>query len=179
MTNEAKHKITFTLAEIRKHKPCPIRWRKLYTSLGGIKSYGKHTPITAKQLIDSIGIPDALGCLRTLDRKYDNLWRHLACDYAEHVKYTITDELSLNALAVARNHADGKASDEELRAAYSTTRNNAVYVAMDAVVYAAYNAVRYAADDAASAVDDAAYDAEKNYQAELLIKYCETGKRVQ
>jgi len=194
-------KITFTLAKIREHSPCKDGWIKLYTSLGGIKSYGKHTPITATQLIDAIGINDALWCLRTLDRKYDNLWRHLACDYTERVKHKMTDESSLNALVVARKHADGKATDEEFSTESSAASNDACdaarIVAWGAACDDASEAARIVAcddacDDASEAARRAAsnsvwcvweeqlanIDAEHKYQAELLIEYCETGKRV-
>ena len=48
--------ITTTLNRIRKAKPCKSGWKKLYTSLGGIKKYGKNTPITFQQIINSNGV---------------------------------------------------------------------------------------------------------------------------
>jgi len=175
-----KDKITFTLAKIKGWGMGQMKLVKLCKYLGIDFARGEDATITAKQLIDAIGIQDALWCLRTLDRKYDNLWRHLAVDYVENIKYTITDERSLNALVVARKHADGKASDDELEAAWDT----AINASYNSTSNAAYNAACALACSAAyNSTSNAAYNAayyapaEDKYQAELLIEYCKLGKR--
>lgn len=185
-------KITLTLAEIRAHKPCARGWKTLCESLGGIEEYGKNTPLTFRQIYESNGYNDTLWCLRVVDRKHHHILRHFAVDCAESVKHLTTDKRSLNALVVARKHADGEATDNEL-----TTANNAAF-------NAAY--VAYKVADAASSAADAAYNASNNAvhnaaygaaysasfndadaarktirisQMELLFKYCETGERVE
>ncbi|MDE2107384.1 MAG: hypothetical protein KGL39_59865 [Patescibacteria group bacterium] len=75
----------------------------------------------------------------------------------------MTDERSLNALVVARKHADGKATDEELAAAWDAAWAAAWAAAMDAAWDAAWAAAWAAAMDA---------------QMECLFEYCRTGKRV-
>ena len=148
-------KIYTTLAQIREHSPCADRWTLLNTNLG--LDYGDDTPLTFKQIFDSNGYHDTLWYLRAVDEKYYPLWRHLAVDYAEDGKHLMTDERSLKALEVARLHADGLATDEELAAAHA----------------GAWSAVL--------AAGDAAWDAflaTKAAQMERLFKYCETGERV-
>ena len=147
-------KVTTTLEQIRDHSPCEDGWKNLYKNLGGFKAYGEDTPLTFKQIYDSNGYDDTLWCLRSVDKKFYPLLRHFAVDCAEQVKHLMTDKRSLNALVVARLHADGKATDEELAAAKA----------------AAWDAAKDAAwDDARAAARDA--------QMELLFEYCRTGKR--
>ena len=140
-------KIYTTLAQIREHSPCPDRWKLLNTNLG--LDYGDDTPLTFKQIYDSNGYEDTFWCLRAVDEKYYPLWRHLAVDYAEDVKHLMTDERSLKVLEVARLHADGLATDEELTAAH-------------AGAWDAWAALATARDS----------------QNERLFKYCEAGVRV-
>lgn len=109
-------KITTTLAKIKSHSPCEDGYKKLVKNLGGLK-YGKDTPITFKQIYDSNGYNDCLWCLRSVDEKFYPLWRHFAVDAAQAVEHLMTDQRSKDALKVARRHADGKATDEELAAA--------------------------------------------------------------
>jgi hypothetical protein len=95
----------------------------------------------------------------------DATWRHLAVDFAEQVKHLMTDERSLNALAVARRFADGQATRQELAAA-----RDAAWAAAGA---AARAAARDAAWDAAwaaawAAAWDAARDAAGAAQADLI-----------
>ena len=144
--------ITTTLAAIRAKEPCKDGWTKLISSLGGIKEYGENTPLTFRQIYKSNGHSDMLWCLRALPAEYAPLIRHFAVDCAEQVNHLMTDPRSLNALVVARRHADGLATDEELKAAY-------------AAAYAAAHSAAHAYSAAA--------------QAQLLFEYCRTGKRVQ
>ena len=108
-----------TLAQIREHSPCPDRWKLLNTNLGS--DYGDDTPLTFKQIFESNVYEDMFWCLRAVDEKYYPLWRHLAVDYVEDAKHLVTDERFLKALEVARLHADGLATDEELAAARDAT----------------------------------------------------------
>jgi hypothetical protein len=176
-----------TLAQIRACSPCEDGYKKLCKNLGGRKEYGEDTPVTFKQIYESNGYNDTLWCLRTADKKYYPLWRHFAVDCAEDVKHLMTDERSLNALAVARKHADGRATDDELDAAWDA----AMAAARDAAMAAARDAARDAAWAAAMAADraaawaaarDAAWAAamaaDRNAQMERLFEYCRTGKRV-
>ena len=152
----SKDKITTTLAQIRAHSPCESGWKKLCKNLGGLREYGEDTTLTFKQIYDSNGYDDTLWCLRSVDEKYYPLWRHFAVDCAEQIKHLMTDERSLNALVVARKHADGKATDAELDAA----RDAAWAAARDAAWDAARDAARDAAWDAARAAAwAAAWDA--------------------
>ena len=144
-----------TLAQIRDHAPCEDGWKKLYKNLGGIRKYGKDTPVTFRQIYESNGYDDTLWCMRAVDPKWFSLWRHFACDCADDVRHLMKDERSHNAIDVARRHAEGLVTEESLSAARDAAR--------DAARAAAGAAARAAARDA---------------QMQRLFKYCETGERV-
>lgn len=154
--------ITTTLAKIKAHGPCEDGYRKLAKSLGGITKYGKDTPITFEQIYASNGCDDALWCLRATDVEYHNLWRHFAVDCAQAVEHLTEDQRSKDALVVARLHADGNATDEELDAAWDAARAAAWAAAWDAA-WAAARAAAWATARAA--------------QMRLLFDYCRDGKR--
>ena len=132
-------------------------------ALGGIKAYGRDTPITLLQILDINGFDDALWALRACDDA-ETFSRLLACDYAEHVLPIFEtqypdDDRPRKAIAVSRRHAHGEATDAELSAAWA---------AWDAAWYtclrrdaarAAWNAAWADARDAARAAGAAAWAA--------------------
>jgi hypothetical protein len=142
-------KITFTLKEIRQHRPCGLErgsnvgYDLLRKNLG--KDYGDETPITLRQIYESNGYDDTLWCLCSTPEEVHYLWRHFAVDCAKQVEHLIKDGRSKKALVAARDFADGNATEEERDAA------------------------RAAAWDAAAAARDA--------QIRLLEIYCRNGKR--
>lgn len=109
--------------------------------------------------------------------------RLFACDCAERVVHLCTDQRSCDAIAVARQFANGEASAEELVAAWAAAGNaarDAVWEAARAATRAAAGAAaRDAARDAAwfaarAAVGSArgsAWDAEYQWQTERLFWY--------
>ena len=171
-----------TLAQIRERSPCPDRWKLLNTNLGS--DYGDDTPLTFKQIFESNVYEDMFWCLRAVDEKYYPLWRHLAVDYVEDAKHLMTDGRILKALEVARLHADGLATDEELAAswdaAWDATRDAAMASAKDATRDATRAAAWATAKDAAWVAWDAwaALATARDSQNERLFKYCEAGERV-
>jgi hypothetical protein len=171
--NKMENAVTFTLSEIKKHDPCTDGWKKLTKSLGGVRGYGLNTPITVEQIIKSNGIDDALWALRTLGEEHRSWLRHYAVDCAESVEHFMKDERSKQVLIVARNYANGEATDVELHAAAAAAAAAAWDAAAAVAWHAAWHAASAAARSAAwtTARDSAAY-------AELLIEYCRTGERV-
>ena len=102
---------------------CKERYRFLAKALGGIKAYGRDTPITLLQILDINGFDDALWALRACDDA-ETFSRLLACDYAEHVLPIFEtqypdDDRPRKAIAVSRRHAHGEATDAELSAAWA------------------------------------------------------------
>lgn len=151
-------KITTTLAKIKAQSPCEDGYKKLVKSLGGIKKYGKDTPITFQQIYTSNGYNDTLWCLRATDEEFHYLWRHFAVDAAQSVEYLNNDQRVSACNAVMRRYADGNATEEERAAAR--------------------DAARAAARDAAwAAARDAAWDAARAAQMRLLFDYFHDGKR--
>ena len=147
--------ITTTLNAIRAHEPCESGWKKILKHLG--KSKADSDPLPLLTILESNGIDDALWCTRAVDG-YDALWRHFAVDCAERVLYLVTDDRSKNALAVARRHALGEATDDELAAAARAAERAAA---------------ERAAALAAAGAKSVAWDAERKWQAarfrEMLI----------
>ena len=107
--------------------------------------------------------------------------RAWACDCAERAlkKAGIKDERSWNAITVTRLYNEGKASKEDLDAAYAAAKaaadaasgdasDAAAYAARAAVGDAAYAAARDAADAASG---DASWDAEIKWQKRRLNWY--------
>ena len=94
----------------------------------------------------------------------DRQRRHFACDCAESVLHLANDPRSSEAVRVARLYADGRATDDELAAAWAAARDaarDAARAAAWAAAWAAASAAaRAAAWDAAwAAAWDAAWDA--------------------
>ena len=142
--------ITTTLNRIRAHSPCESGWCKLLAFLG--KTKADDEPLPYSVIVESNGLDDALWCLRTMP-EHNNLWRHFAVDCSERVSHLLTDERSKNALTVARQHANGLATDEQLAAARAAAR-----------------------DAARDAAGDAAGDAAREWQRARLLALCEAGE---
>jgi len=124
---------------------CKERYRFLAKALGGIKAYGRDTPITLLQILDINGLDDALWAIPACDDA-EKFSRLLACDYAEHVLHIYEaefpdDDRPRKAIAVSRRYARGEATDAELSAA----RTAAETAASDAASNAAWAAARAAA----------------------------------
>ena len=121
--------ITTTIAKIREHGPCENGWKKLLAHLG--KTEADDEPLALLTILDSNGLDDAIWSFRALP-EHNAKWRHYAVDCVEHVKHLITDPRSLEALRIARLHADGLATDEQL-----TRARRAATAAADAATAAA------------------------------------------
>ena len=149
-----------TLNRIRKHSPCAEGWKKLLAHLG--KTQADDEPLSFVTILDSNGLDDALWCRRA-EPEQAALWRHFAVDCAESVRHLMKDQRSIDALDVARLHANGQATDEELAAAWDAALAaawDASRAAWDAAWAAAWAASRDAAlASARAAARDAARDA--------------------
>ena len=104
-----------TLNKIREHQPCTCGWKKLLNYLGQTEADDEPLPLTI--ILESNGLDDCLWALRTVP-EHDNLWRKYAVWCARQVEHLMDDERSKNALVVAWDHAEGKATDDELSAAW-------------------------------------------------------------
>ena len=76
-------------------------------------------PISYEQLLDTLGLNDALWCCRA-EPDMAPVWRRYAVWCARRVQYLV-DQRLINALDVAERHASGNASDEELATAEVAT----------------------------------------------------------
>lgn len=157
-----------TFRKLHEAGACTERYRFLAKALGGIKTYGKDTPITLLQILDINGLDDALWALRACDDA-EKFSRLLACDYVERVLHIFEakypdDDRPREAIAVSRRYARGEATDAELSAA----RNAAGAAAGDAAWYAARNAAR-----SAGAAARAAWAAERMWQEQRLREMLE------
>jgi len=172
---------------------CKERYRFLAKALGGIKAYGRDTPITLLQILNINGLDDALWALRACPDS-DTFARLLACDYAEHVLRIFEtrypdDYRPREAIAVSRRYARGEATDAELSAAWYAAGAAAVaawyaagaatWAAAGAAADSAAGAAWYAAGAATwAAAGDAgdAGDAERTWQEARLRELLERGQ---
>lgn len=131
-----------TLNKIHAHNPCATRWQTLLTYLN--KTTPDDEPLALSTILQSNGVADALWSLR-IAPEHHKAYRLLAVNFAREVQHLMKDVRSVNALAVAERHANGSATDEELRAAA-----DAAAAAADAAA-----AARWAAADARKAEENA------------------------
>ena len=158
-----------TLNKIREHSPCASGWEKLLSYLGKTKADDEE--ISVLTILDSNGLEDALWCLRSVEG-YDREIRLYAVWCARQVRHLMKDQRSLDALDVAERYANGKATHDELNAAWDAawaaedsawSARDAAWTAEAAAGAAARAAARaaawVAAWDAAMAARVAAWDA--------------------
>jgi hypothetical protein len=198
---------TTTFRKLRKAEACKGIYKRLAKKLGGIRAYGKDTPITFVQLLEHNGLYDTLWALEygiETTPELDRLLRLFACDCAERALLREReagrepDQRSWTAIEVARAFAQGNATKEQLYAARAASRAAAMdAVRAEAVAAAgavsraasraaagaaaragAWDAARAAAWDAAWAADwDAAWDAETEWQTQRLIQLLQNSSR--
>jgi len=183
---------TFALAH--KAGACAGRYQHLAKVLGGIRAYGKDTPIPLTVVLEHNGLDDTLWALCCVlpeeAAARDKLARLFACDCAERVlplfeKEYPEDKRPRKAIKVARLFAEGKATTQELAAARAAAwdaaraavRDAARAAVRDAARDVAWEAARAAVRDAVAAAAwdavweaarDAARAAERTWQSQHL-----------
>jgi hypothetical protein len=147
--------LTTTLRRIDAQNPRNGQWERILNALGWGEDDSfipMSRPILFSDLAaTSLPLGEVLWCCRAEPQRAA-IWRRYAVWCARQVQHLMTDPRSLAALDVAERHAAGRASDEELDAAWA----------------AAWAAARAAARDAAW---DAAWDA----QRQAFIQICTDG----
>ena len=155
---------TVTLAALRKEGACISGYNKVVRAVQGQEfsdsdreretyiHFAHKDPIPLILIVESNGIDDALWALRCVPG-CDRDARLFAVWCARQVQHQMTDARSTAALDVAENFANGRASNDELAAAWA----------------AAWDAARAAARDAAWAAGwDAAWDAQEKQLRQML-----------
>jgi hypothetical protein len=150
-----------TFALCKQHDACESGYKKLAKALGGVRTYGKYTPIPLLKILETNGLGDAVWALRAVPEEQvptrDRVARIFACDCAESVLLKCeaeypNDKRPRQAIEVARRYALGKATQQELYAAqcaaWEAARYAARYAALDVTRGAAWDAAWYAAWDA-------------------------------
>lgn len=157
---------TTTLAKLHAAGACEPRYRHLCKSLGGVRKYGRNTPITLLQILDICGLDDALWALRACDNA-EAFSRETVCRFAERVlpiyeaKHP-SDDRPRKCIETARRYACGAATSYDLmraRAAADAAAFNTAAAADAAAFAAAFAASTAAAASAAAYAASAAADA--------------------
>ena len=154
-------KFMTTFAILRNANACASGYETLAKHLGGVKNYGKNTPIPLTEIVRSNGIADAFwvldhGCPEIEASVKQRLAVTFACDVAERVLGLFEsiypdDDRPSKAIATARDWlACREGPEQEHAAALAARAADAADVAADAA---------YAAADAADAAVCAAYAA--------------------
>ena len=139
-----------TLNKIAEHDPCEDSWEKALRILG--KTEADDEPIAMADILEQMGLDDALFCLRSLP-EYDREWRLFAVWCVRQVEHLLTDQRSKDALDVAERYANGEATKDELLAAREAARaaaREAAWAAARAAAGAAARAAAWAAAGAAA-----------------------------
>ena len=144
--------ITITLRHILDAKPCYDPRNSGFIPA----DHDLDAPITFREIREKAGAADTVWCFAKAMTVNDALKLHFAVDCSERVRHLMTDERSLNALAVARRYALSDASDNELMSAE----------------YAAW-AAAWAAKSAAC---ENAKREEVQWQADRIIELAESGE---
>ena len=115
-----------TLNAIRAQGPCTEGWKKLLSHLG--KTEADDEPLSLLTILDSNGLTDALWAFRAV-KGYGREKRLYAVWCTRQVEYLMTDQRSRDALDVAERFARGRATLEELTAAYAAAAADAAQIA--------------------------------------------------
>ena len=175
-----------TARKAREAGACFLSYYKMAKALGGIRKYGKDTPVPLNKVLKVCGLDDALWCLRIVIEPADKEIRLFVCDCAERVlpifetRYP-DDKRPRQAIEASRKFANSEITIEELAAA-----GDAVWAARAAAgdaVWAAYAASAAAmattmattmategAAYAARAAGAVAVAAEREWQTQRLLK---------
>ena len=172
-------KFMTTFAILRNANACASGYETLAKHLGGVKNYGKNTPIPLTEIVRSNGIADAFwvldhGCPEIEASVKQRLAVTFACDVAERVLGLFEsiypdDDRPSKAIATARDWlACREGPEQEHAAALAADAARAAADVADVAVCAAYAAadVAYAARAAARAADG--QDWQKIHLIELL-----------
>ena len=174
---------TTTLEQLKKAKACQLGYRKLYRGLGGVKAYGKTTPITYLRILEINGLEDCLWALSRGDEKAVMIMRWWAILCSERAvgiyeKLVPNDHRVRICTETTKQFLQGQAAARG--AAWNAARAAAEArdAARDAAKAAAWDAAWDAAGDAAEAKAaawgaawDAAWDAEREWQINLLKEF--------
>ena len=133
--------LTTTFRKLKEHIACDEGYKKLGKNLGGIRKYGKDTPIKLLQILDSNGLDDTIWCLRATTENSDYLSRKFAVMCAERVlpifeKAYPEDKRPRECIETVWLFLEDKATRQEMEAAG--------YAAWDAAWDAAWSAARSA-----------------------------------
>ena len=112
--------LTTTFRELHDRALCLRSYRKLAKDLGGIRAYGRDTPIALTYVLDVCGFAESLEALQDLETSCDFIRELslLACDYAERVKTakpSRDDSLPQRMIEAARRTAKNVATEEDAR----------------------------------------------------------------
>jgi len=105
---------TFALAH--QAGACTDSYRKLARALGGIEKYGANTPIPLDQIIEVLGLNDAIWAMRCTTTPAENVMIEFSCRCAEHVlvhfeAFYPEDQRPRQAIDAARRCITDKSAD--------------------------------------------------------------------
>jgi len=116
-------KLTTTLNRLKEHHACQPRYEHLVKALGGV-GFDHDQPINLLTILETNGLDDCLWALRATAENCDRVARLMAADFAEDAqaiwrKHCPKDDRPAKAIDMSRRFAVGKASHEQLTAAWA------------------------------------------------------------
>ena len=114
-----------TFRKAKEAGACASSYKKMAKALGRVRKYGLDTPIPLSNILEVCGLDDTLWSLQIVLEPADREIRLFACDCAEKVlplfeKQYPNDDRPRQAIIIARQFANGKATKEDLAAARVT-----------------------------------------------------------
>ena len=81
-----------TFRKAKEARACTESYKKMGLALGGIRKYGKDTPIPLSKVVEVCGLMDAIWALRCTIEPSENLLIEFVCRCAEHVLHFYEDK---------------------------------------------------------------------------------------
>jgi hypothetical protein len=155
-----------TLAALKAAGACTKRYPYLCKALGGVRAYGRDTPLSYTRILETNGLNDCLWALAHGDAESLLVCRLAALAFAQRAERYTDDARVKDCNRITHLYLHGEATEEELTAAWDAARAAARAAAWAAAGDAAW--VSAWATRAAWAAQDAAWAAERQAQVEIL-----------
>ena len=114
--------LTTSFRALHKAGACRARYTHFARAMGGVKGYGRDTPIPLLRVLDENGINDALWAFRACGEEALPVAQEFVLRCAEHVQHIGPPEVAA-CNAVTRRYLAGAATREELRRAKAAAWN--------------------------------------------------------
>jgi len=119
MAGSAGETMYTTLSNIRADRPHPRRYRHLCKSLGGLKAYGKDTPLRYSRILEICGFSDCLWLLEAVDERTGWILTLANFGFVERFLYILPDARIQNYIKTLHLFIHGETTKDAMLKAYN------------------------------------------------------------